>query len=138
MSEERGPLEAEVLREVGRKLRLVTSGVDEGWGSAREYSIEVLGKSNSVVSNAIKYPQSISDAMLARLGERDPKNFPHIYERVLLARIRDGAPELLENSQHIPREKADKLLELVRLLRDASDEILRQAEAGANAESTKN
>lgn len=117
--EVKGIEELRALRDVSKKLMEVTSGRPHSqYQSAREYSVRVLGRSNSVVSSAIKYPESISDALLKDLGEKDPENFASCYERVLYARIKDHSPELVKGGSVDGVERA-KMRETVQILLEA-------------------
>ena len=118
----RGINEATAVLAVNKKLIEVTSR-SGGYGSARNFS-SAHNISNSTISGAINHPDGMTDSLLKKLGDADPKNFAGSLERVAHGRLKDDAPELLAAAEDMPTEQKNHLWESSAITFDGSAQIL--------------
>ena len=118
-----GPNQMAALRQVADMLRRASSGPpDSEYTSARDYSVRAMGMSNSVISSAIKYPETITQSLLEKLETRDPERFRNISARVMLARVKDISPELLGQSAITDVQRV-QMLSTIELMQEALEEM---------------
>lgn len=118
-----GPNQMAALRQVAEQLRRASSGPpDSEYSSARDYSVRAMGMSNSVISSAIKYPETITQSLLDKLEKRDPERFRNVSARVMLARVKDISPELLDRSGISDVQRA-QMLNTIELMQEALQEM---------------